>query len=73
MNLGAILHINNKLEAAERSYLRALEIEPNHETTHQNLRKLRSLMNKEKKKTKWAAFIVWQWMKIDERQYKDQY
>lgn len=48
MNLGAILHMNNKLESAERSYLRALEIEPGHETTSQNLKKLRTLMNKRK-------------------------
>lgn len=46
MNLGAILHMNNKLEEAEQSYLRALEIEPEHETTSQNLRKLRTLMKK---------------------------
>ena len=46
MNLGAMFHLNGKLEDAERSYMEALRLKPNEPTTLQNLRKLRSLMAK---------------------------
>ena len=46
MNLGAMYHLNGKLEEAEQSYMEALRLKPNDQTTLQNLRKLRSLMAK---------------------------
>ena len=50
MNLGAMLHINNKLREAESSYLEALRLKPDDATTTQNLKKLRNLMAKEAKR-----------------------
>ena len=47
MNLGAMYHVNGKLKEAEKSYLRALELRPNDNTTKQNLAKLRNLLKKE--------------------------
>ena len=44
MNLGAMLHLNGKLNEAELSYLEALRINPEDEITHKNLAKLRHLM-----------------------------
>ena len=44
MNLGAMYHLNGKLEEAEKSYAEALRLQPNEPTTLHNLRKLRSLM-----------------------------
>ena len=48
MNLGAMFHVNGKLKDAEKSYLRALELKPNDNTTKKNLAKLRNLMNEKK-------------------------
>ena len=50
MNLGAMLHINNKLLEAEASYLKALRLRPDDPTTTQNLKKLRNLIAKRKDK-----------------------
>lgn len=41
MNLGAILHLNKKYDEAEQSYWKALEINPDDQVTHENLRKLK--------------------------------
>ena len=49
MNLGAILHLQGKLDEAEWSYRRALELRPGDQLTEENLRKLRSLQAKRKK------------------------
>ncbi|CAG5119032.1 unnamed protein product [Candidula unifasciata] len=46
MNLGAMLHINNKYEQAERAYLRGLELRPNDKVTLENLQRLRKLKQK---------------------------
>jgi len=46
MNLGAMLHFNNKLEEAEKSYQIALQLRPDDQVTRANLQKLRNLMNK---------------------------
>lgn len=43
MNLGAMLHLNGKLEAAERSYQAALRLQPGDRVTQANLQKLRNL------------------------------
>ena len=48
MNLGAMLHVNGKLKEAEKSYLAALKLRPNDNTTKQNLAKLRNLMGEKK-------------------------
>lgn len=45
-NLGAILHINNKLDEAERSYKNALRLQPDDATTLANLRKLRDVLHR---------------------------
>ena len=44
MNLGAMLHMNGKLEEAESSYLIALQLKPDDAITRDNLVKLRNLM-----------------------------
>lgn len=45
MNLGAILHLNGKLEEAEKSYKEALRLKPNDAMTKDNLAKLQKLMH----------------------------
>lgn len=50
MNLGAMLHMQGKLDEAEKSYMKALELRPGDQLTKENLRKLRSL--KAKRNTK---------------------
>ena len=50
MNLGAMLHMQGKLDEAEKSYIKALELRPGDQLTEENLRKLRSL--KAKRNTK---------------------
>lgn len=45
MNLGAILHLNGKLEEAERSYKEALRLKPDDSMTKDNLAKLQNLMH----------------------------
>ena len=45
MNLGAMLHMNGKLEEAESSYLTALQLKPDDAITRDNLLKLRNLMS----------------------------
>ncbi|XP_010785959.1 transmembrane and TPR repeat-containing protein 2, partial [Notothenia coriiceps] len=47
MNLGAILHLNGKLQQAEANYLRALELKPDDTITQSNLRKLWNIMEKQ--------------------------
>ncbi|XP_041967382.1 protein O-mannosyl-transferase TMTC2 [Alosa sapidissima] len=47
MNLGAILHLNGKLQEAEANYLRALELKPDDSITQSNLRKLWNIMEKQ--------------------------
>ncbi|RVE72270.1 hypothetical protein OJAV_G00060180 [Oryzias javanicus] len=47
MNLGAILHLNGKLQDAEANYLRALQLKPDDTITQSNLRKLRNIMVKQ--------------------------
>ncbi|KAA0715059.1 hypothetical protein E1301_Tti023847 [Triplophysa tibetana] len=47
MNLGAILHLNGKLQEAEANYLRALELKPDDTITQSNLRKLWNIMEKQ--------------------------
>ena len=37
MNLGAMLHVNGKLEEAEQSYLEALRIRPDEQVGHDGL------------------------------------
>ena len=51
MNLGAILHFNNKWHEAEKSYLKALKLKPNDPVTEANLQKLRNLINGVKEST----------------------
>lgn len=52
MNLGAMLHMQGKLDEAEKSYTRALELKPGDKLTEENLGKLRSLQAKAKKTIK---------------------
>ncbi|KAF7225268.1 transcript variant X1, partial [Nothobranchius furzeri] len=47
MNLGAILHLNGKLQKAEANYLRALQLKPDDTITQSNLRKLWNIMEKQ--------------------------
>ncbi|CDQ63036.1 unnamed protein product [Oncorhynchus mykiss] len=47
MNLGAILHLNGKLQEAETNYLRALQLKPDDTITQSNLRKLWNIMEKQ--------------------------
>uniref|UniRef100_A0A667Z9D9 dolichyl-phosphate-mannose--protein mannosyltransferase n=1 Tax=Myripristis murdjan TaxID=586833 RepID=A0A667Z9D9_9TELE len=47
MNLGAILHLNGKLQEAEANYLRALQLKPDDTITQSNLRKLWNIMEKQ--------------------------
>uniref|UniRef100_A0A3B3ZTK3 dolichyl-phosphate-mannose--protein mannosyltransferase n=1 Tax=Periophthalmus magnuspinnatus TaxID=409849 RepID=A0A3B3ZTK3_9GOBI len=47
MNLGAILHLNGKLQEAESNYLRALQLKPDDTITQSNLRKLWNIMEKQ--------------------------
>lgn len=49
MNLGAMYHLNGKLEKAEQSYLEALKLKPTDTTTQQNLVKLRNLMQSQQR------------------------
>lgn len=51
MNLGAILHLNGKLQEAEANYLRALQLKPDDAITQSNLRKLWNIMEKQGLKT----------------------
>ena len=46
MNLGAMLHFNQKLSEAELSYQTALKLRPDDHVTQANLHKLRNLINK---------------------------
>ena len=48
MNLGAMLHLQEKLDEAEKSYMKALRLRPGDQLTEENLRKLRSLQTKKK-------------------------
>lgn len=48
MNLGAMLHLQGKLDEAEKSYMKALKLRPGDQLTEENLRKLRSLLAKRK-------------------------
>ena len=41
--------MNKDLKKAEKSYMRALELNPNDEVTKSNLQKLRNLLNKSKR------------------------
>ncbi|XP_013175392.1 PREDICTED: transmembrane and TPR repeat-containing protein CG31690-like [Papilio xuthus] len=49
-NLGAILHLNGKYAAAAASYRRALQLQPNDEITITNLKRVRTLMSKQRRK-----------------------
>lgn len=51
MNLGAILHLNGRLQKAETNYLRALQLKPDDAITQSNLRKLWNIMEKQGLKT----------------------
>lgn len=51
MNLGAILHLNGRLQEAEANYLRALQLKPDDVITQSNLRKLWNIMEKQGLKT----------------------
>lgn len=51
MNLGAILHLNGRLQRAEANYLRALQLKPDDVITQSNLRKLWNIMEKQGLKT----------------------
>lgn len=51
MNLGAILHLNGRLQKAEANYLRALQLKPDDVITQSNLRKLWNIMEKQGLKT----------------------
>uniref|UniRef100_A0AAY4E2V9 dolichyl-phosphate-mannose--protein mannosyltransferase n=1 Tax=Denticeps clupeoides TaxID=299321 RepID=A0AAY4E2V9_9TELE len=51
MNLGAILHLNGKLQEAESNYLRALQLKPDDSITQSNLRKLWNIMEKQGMRT----------------------
>ncbi|KAL7882584.1 hypothetical protein SRHO_G00002420 [Serrasalmus rhombeus] len=46
MNLGAILHLNGKLQEAEANYLLALQLKPDDLITQSNLRKLWNVMHR---------------------------
>ena len=48
MNLGAMLHLQGKLDEAEKSYMEALRLRPGDKLTEENLRKLRSIQAKRK-------------------------
>ena len=50
MNLGAILHVLGNLDEAEDSYVKALELNPGDQLTMDNLAKLKSLKEKQKRK-----------------------
>jgi len=43
-NLGAMLHLNGKYKEAERSYKKALKLQPDDETTLTNLHRLYGIM-----------------------------
>ncbi|XP_068632488.1 protein O-mannosyl-transferase Tmtc2 [Battus philenor] len=49
-NFGAILHLNGKYAAAATSYRRALQLQPNDEITITNLKRVRTLMSKQRRK-----------------------
>ncbi|XP_021182328.3 protein O-mannosyl-transferase TMTC2 [Helicoverpa armigera] len=49
-NLGAILHLNGKYAAAATSYRRALQLQPNDDITITNLKRVRALMTKQRRK-----------------------
>lgn len=49
MNLGAMFHVQGKLDEAEKSYVRALQLKPGDKLTEENLTKLRSLRRKKRK------------------------
>ncbi|MGH0165065.1 UNVERIFIED_CONTAM: hypothetical protein FKN15_048449 [Acipenser sinensis] len=51
MNLGAILHLNGKLQDAEVYYLQALQLKPDDVITQSNLQKLWNIMEKQGLKT----------------------
>lgn len=51
MNLGAILHLNGKLQEAETNYMRALELKPHDAITKSNLHKLWNVMVKQGMRT----------------------
>ncbi|XP_041113128.1 protein O-mannosyl-transferase TMTC2-like isoform X1 [Polyodon spathula] len=51
MNLGAILHLNGKLQDAEVYYLQALKLKPDDVITQSNLQKLWNIMEKQGLKT----------------------
>ncbi|MGH0162095.1 UNVERIFIED_CONTAM: hypothetical protein FKN15_042522 [Acipenser sinensis] len=51
MNLGAILHLNGKLQEAEVNYLQALHLKLDDTITQSNLRKLWNIMEKQGLKT----------------------
>lgn len=66
MNLGAILHLNGKLKAAEENYLLALQLKPDDVITQSNLRKLWNIMEKQGLKTSktwwwklWTFSLSW--------------
>ncbi|CAG9785626.1 unnamed protein product [Diatraea saccharalis] len=47
---GAILHLNGKYAAAASSYRRALQLQPNDDVTVTNLKRVRALMSKQRRK-----------------------
>lgn len=61
MNLGAILHLNGKLQEAEANYLRALQLKPDDTITQSNLRKLWNIMEKQGLRTMapWLKHTMW--------------
>lgn len=61
MNLGAILHLNGKLQEAEANYLRALQLKPDDTITQSNLRKLWNIMEKQGLRTMapWLKHTTW--------------
>lgn len=61
MNLGAILHLNGKLQEAEANYLRALQLKPDDTITQSNLRKLWNIMEKQGLRTMapWFKRTMW--------------
>jgi len=63
-NLGAILHINNKLDEAERSYKNALRLQPDDATTLANLRKLRNVHHNHRHTVKWTISTISQIIKV---------
>lgn len=60
MNLGAILHLNGRLQKAEANYLRALQLKPDDVITQSNLRKLWNIMEKQGLKTS----KTWHWRAV---------